>query len=443
MIVAVASFWKSVWYFLCSSSSCSRVAGGQPDRVRRRRRHAADVAADLCHDVRLGLIGAIAQLRGRAGVDRLRLLGEVGLGLGAQLRLQRRQRHLVAVAHRGQPVGFLAVERVELIGDVLAGRRRRAAGSRVSCAARAAAPRRRWPPRARTPLALAQLLGLGAIGAVRRAPRATRDSSLTAALSCAIVCCRKTLRLACASWPTACACWLAVDRIWSAIAPALGRRHAARRDEDRPHGVVLALLILELLALELVLGPVRRVGQLPLQFGALALHVGAAAGDGLTADRLQLQRGDVLIELRQLPVERVALDQLVHADVADGARSAVLAPRRLQPARTSPASASARPSARLEPDLLERARDIARDVRAAVDHVALVDDQDQPVLVGDVRDDGARLVDQRIDQLMLLVGDGLLRWPDRSAPALDRSWRRAAWPGPAAAGPPGTWRSRR
>jgi hypothetical protein len=54
------------------------------------------------------------------------------------------------------------------------------------------------------------------------------------------------------------------------------------------------------------------------------------------------------------------------------------------------------------------AMDIGRDVRSPIDYVGAIDDEYQVLLTRDLCGRGARLIDQRLEQLILLVGDGLV-----------------------------------
>src|SRR5579885_1592825 len=74
---------------------------------------------------------------------------------------------------------------------------------------------------------------------------------------------------------------------------------------------------------------------------------------------------------------------------------------RPQPARDAAHSTSAA-------TLLKRILDIRSDVRAPVDDVRAVDDEDQVLLLRHLGDRAARLVDQRLERLVLLIADDLL-----------------------------------
>src|SRR5438270_3313059 len=58
--------------------------------------------------------------------------------------------------------------------------------------------------------------------------------------------------------------------------------------------------------------------------------------------------------------------------------------------------------------LLERILDIGSDVRPAVNDIRPVDHEDQMLLVGDVGHRAARLIYQRLERPVLLVGERLL-----------------------------------
>ena len=83
-----------------------------------------------------------------------------------------------------------------------------------------------------------------------------------------------------------------------------------------------------------------------------------------------------------------------------------------QPPRISAAAtlASAAVAARrtCRPLFIERTLDIRGDVRASVNHVGLVQNEHQVLFARDVGRGGASLIDQRLEQLVLLVGDELV-----------------------------------
>ena len=102
---------------------------------------------------------------------------------------------------------------------------------------------------------------------------------------------------------------------------------------------------------------------------ALSGTCGAAAAE--------IDRGDRVVELRQLRVERMMFDDFVDSHVADAAnRRASERPRSRRPeGRQSPeAERRDRPRELL---LAERILDIRRDVRSPVNHVGAIDDQEQ------------------------------------------------------------------
>src|SRR5581483_1891640 len=74
--------------------------------------------------------------------------------------------------------------------------------------------------------------------------------------------------------------------------------------------------------------------------------------------------------------------------------------------RPQPASAAAQITSAAT--LLKRILDIRSDVRAPVDDVRPVDDEDQVLLLRDLGDRVARLIDQRLERLVLLIADDLL-----------------------------------
>src|SRR5579884_3640291 len=71
-------------------------------------------------------------------------------------------------------------------------------------------------------------------------------------------------------------------------------------------------------------------------------------------------------------------------------------------------AASASAAHRTAAVLLERILDILGDVRAPVDDVGAIDDQNQMLLAGDLRHGVARLIDERLEHLLLLIRQLLL-----------------------------------
>src|SRR5579871_5186275 len=73
-----------------------------------------------------------------------------------------------------------------------------------------------------------------------------------------------------------------------------------------------------------------------------------------------------------------------------------------------PQAASASAAMTKAAALLERILDILRDVHAPVNDIRTIDDQDQRLLLRDLRDCAACLIDQRFERLVLLVAHHFL-----------------------------------